>query len=67
MVARYLGEQGALGEQHKGQHAVERAQRHCEMQATHPVAGAVLSPWIPGQQKGEGVERRAVQDGEAAA
>jgi len=28
VVAGYLGEQGALGQQYEGQHAVEGAQRH---------------------------------------
>ena len=52
MVTRYLGEQGALSEQHEGQHAVERTQRHREMQAAQPVAGAVRSPRKPRQQEG---------------
>jgi len=36
------------------------------VQAAQPVTGSVRSPREPGQQEGQRVEGRAVQDGEAA-
>lgn len=66
MPGRALGKERALRQEHKGQQAVEGAQRNDEVQATQPVPLLVVPPGEPRQQKGQPVQRGSVQNRELA-
>lgn len=66
MVARDLGKQRALCQQHKREQTVESAESHHQVQAAQPVAGGIGSPREPGQKETQRVEWSSIQDGQAA-